>query len=140
MILYLDTSALVKLYIEEVSQDRVLKAVAAADTVATNVVAYVETYATFARLQRENKLTQNQHEYLKNAFQEDWNSFLRIELIESVLRQAAKLTELLALRAYDSLHLATAQLLAKKSQSSVTFACFDHKLNQAADVLGLTLL
>jgi len=46
--LYLDTSALVKLYVEEEGSATVREAIARAGTVATTVIAYVEAYAAFA--------------------------------------------------------------------------------------------
>ncbi len=42
MILYLDTSALVKLYVEEVFSDQVIKQVGQAEISATSRIAYVE--------------------------------------------------------------------------------------------------
>ena len=53
MILYLDTSALVKLYVEEDGSEEVSTAVRDASRVATSAVAYPEARATFARLERE---------------------------------------------------------------------------------------
>jgi uncharacterized protein with PIN domain len=47
--LYPDTSALVKLYVEEVGSATVREAIARAETAATNVVAYVEACVAFAR-------------------------------------------------------------------------------------------
>jgi len=53
MILYLDTSALVKLYVKETFSEVVWKAVRLAETFATSRIAYVEFYATLARRERE---------------------------------------------------------------------------------------
>ena len=47
MIVYLDTSALVKLYVQEVGSTEVRRAVARADLVATSLVAYVEARSAF---------------------------------------------------------------------------------------------
>jgi hypothetical protein len=44
------------------------------------------------------------------------------------------------LRAYDALHLATADLLQAAIRSALGFACFDDALNGAAARLGLTLI
>ena len=60
--------------------------------------------------------------------------------IAYVEAHAANLTEMLSLRAYDSVHLAAADLLAKQSKQLVKFACFDHHLNKAANILGLLLV
>ena len=57
MKLYLDTSALVKLYVEEEGSATVREAIARAETVATTVIAYVEACAAFARRRREGRLS-----------------------------------------------------------------------------------
>ena len=54
MKLYLDTSALVKLYVEEEGSATVREAIARAETVATTVIVYVEACAAFARRRRED--------------------------------------------------------------------------------------
>ena len=57
MILYLDTSALVKLYVEEVDSEKVTTWVGDAYAVATSLIAYVEARAAFARGWQEGVLT-----------------------------------------------------------------------------------
>lgn len=71
MILYLDTSALVKLYVTEDYSDIVQTAAKAADSLASSVLAYVEAQATFARLHRERLLSGLQHELARQRFRED---------------------------------------------------------------------
>ncbi|HHH13920.1 MAG TPA: hypothetical protein ENJ98_06750 [Thiolapillus brandeum] len=58
----------------------------------------------------------------------------------SEVTRACLYAEAFALRAYDSVHLAAAKLLAERAEEPVCFACYDRKLNQAAEVLGLKLL
>ena len=53
MTLYLDTSSLVKLFIDEPGSDLVGRMVGAATVVVTSTVAYPESRAAFARLRRE---------------------------------------------------------------------------------------
>lgn len=52
MIVYLDTSALVKLYVEEEGSPEARAAVEAADAVATPRVAFAEAHAAFAAAAR----------------------------------------------------------------------------------------
>lgn len=49
MVIYLDTSALLKLYVEEEGRWLVREAVSTAEAAATSVVAYAEARAGFAR-------------------------------------------------------------------------------------------
>ena len=53
MILYLDTSSLVKLYVDEPGSEDVLRLVDQAELVTTSVVAYAEARAALARRRRE---------------------------------------------------------------------------------------
>ena len=63
-----------------------------------------------------------------------------INVSQPLLEQAVKLVDSFALRAYDAVHLAAAQTLARESGGAVLFACFDRRLNRAAEVLGMSLV
>ena len=140
MILYLDTSALVKAYLTEPFRQPVLSAISKAEVVASHMLAYVEAHATFARLLREGGLPEPQVEVVKREFTADWANYMQIGTTQSLMQRAADLCEAFALRVYDSVHLASADFLLKQSGEVIVFACFDRKLNRAADVLGLSLL
>ena len=58
MFLYLDTSSLVKLFIEERHSDRVREWLDAVDVVLTCRVAYAEAASAFSRRRREGGITQ----------------------------------------------------------------------------------
>ncbi|MGH8749857.1 MAG: type II toxin-antitoxin system VapC family toxin [Burkholderiales bacterium] len=139
MILYLDTSALVKAYVTEDGSAAVLAAMNKADAVATHLIAFVETNAAFARLFRERVLNEKQRDALKLEFARDWENYIQVGVDEALVRRASDLAEAFALRAYDGVHLAAADLLLKQSGVGVGFACFDRKLSRAAAVLGLPL-
>ena len=140
MILYLDTSAFVKVYVTERSRESVLSAISEAEVVGSHVLAYVEAHATFARLLREGALNEKQFDTVKQEFSADWANYLHIGVTQPLVQRAADLSQAFGLRAYDSVHLAAADFLLKQSGETVVFACFDRKLSQAAGVLGLSLL
>ena len=140
MILYLDTSALVKVYVTEPFREPVVSAMQEAEAVASHTIAYVEAHAAFARALNEGKLTEGQHEAVKREFRADWASYLQVGTSQSLIQRAADLTEAFHLRAYDSVHLAAADVLHAQSGETVLFACFDRQLNRAAAVLGLSSL
>jgi len=140
LILYLDTSALVKAYVDEEYSQHVLQIMQMATASASHKVAYVEARASFARLQREHVLSDAGWEILKHEFMTDWKNYLQIGTTQPLLERAGDLAEAFSLRAYDSVHLAAAQMLSEFSEDSVVFACYDRKLNQAAGLLGLELL
>ncbi len=57
MILYLDTSALVKLYSEEPGREKVQAAVEGARVIAVSEIGYVEARSALARKEREGALS-----------------------------------------------------------------------------------
>lgn len=139
MILYLDTSALVKAYVNETYSKEILSLLKEAKIAASHFIAYVEANAAFSKISREKKLKEKDYESVKKIFEEDWKNYLHVETNQELMRRAAEFCEAFALRAYDSVHLAAADLLLKQANEQVIFACFDNQLNKAAHVLGLSL-
>jgi predicted nucleic acid-binding protein len=140
LILYLDTSALVKLYAEEAGSEVVQLAVAAADLVATSLMSYAEARSALARKCRGGEIRRAALNRLRQEFERDWARLHLLPVNEALVRKAGDLTEEHALRALDALHLATADSLQAVLRAGVTFACFDGALNGAAKIRGLELL
>ena len=140
MILYLDTSALVKLYAEEEGTATVEQAVEEAEAVATSVVAYAEARAAFARKLREGVFSRENRDDAVEALNEDWGTFEKPEVTEDLALEAGDRAEEHALRGFDAVHLASALLLreAHKERRSpdtevdVVFLGFDSNLTRAA--------
>ena len=140
MKLYLDTSALVKLYVEEEGTALVKKAVEDADIVATSLVAYVEARAAFARRRREGILLVADHSRVLRNFENEWRRFVVIDVTVPLVRNAATFAELFALRGFDAIHLAAAEFFRVEIGESVSFGCWDARLEAAARRQGLQLL
>ena len=133
MTLYLDTSSLFKLYVEEPGSDEVRRDLSEADTVATSAVSYAEARAAFARLRRDRTLTPTMFRTVKRDFDADWSTFAIVEPTVSLCRVAGELAERYALRGCDSIQLATFLDVARESPGSETrFSSFDRDLNRAA--------
>jgi predicted nucleic acid-binding protein len=107
LILYLDTSSLVKLYVEESGTPETERLVDGASLVCTSVIAYAEARSALARLRRERKLSEEEHESAKTDLDEDWPRYLAIEVTREVWKVAGGLAEKHALRGFDSIHLAS---------------------------------
>ena len=132
MIVYLDTSSLVKLYLEEEGSTEVRELVAGASLAATSVLAYPEARSALARLLREGGLTESEQAQAKSDLDRDWNGFLALP-VEDVWRQGGDLAERHGLRGADAVHLATyLALLGMSHGAPVRFSSFDERLNQAA--------
>lgn len=140
MTLYLDTSSLIKLYIAETGSDAVQQAVGEATAVSTSLVAYAETRAGLARLRREGQLTSSEFTSAKRQFEEQWPSYLAVEVTDALCRFAGELAETYSLRGFDSIHLASFAEVARRAGTGDTrFSSFDDQLNQAARKLTRTL-
>jgi predicted nucleic acid-binding protein len=140
VILYLDTSALVKLYVRETGSVRLRNWLTKATAAATSVVAYAETRAAFARLHRGGLTATRRHRERVARFNIDWESFMRVELTPSVLRLAGETAETYELRGFDSIHLASALWLRDRTDIPCAFAVFDHRLHDGATRAGLSVL
>ena len=133
MTLYLDTSSLVKLYVQEVGSEDVRNLVARAAVVATSIVAYPETRAALARLRRSGDLTPAKFAAAKRNFEEQWPAFLTLEVTAALGREAGEFAERYALRGFDALHLASfAEVARHAGPSELRFFSFDDPLNKAA--------
>jgi uncharacterized protein len=133
VILYLDTSSLVKLYITEEGSDEARRLVAGASVVATSVVAYPEARSAFARLRREQAVSEREAELLKTDLDRDWPRYLALDVSESIWRRAGDLAERYALRGFDSLHLASyLSLFSADLGEPIQFSAFDDRLSAAA--------
>ena len=102
MILYLDTSSLVKLYVEETYSADVEGWVGLAEVTGTSLVAYVEARAAFARRFRENVFSSKDYTRLRSQFESDWKNFLSIHVTREIVRIAGNLAEKHGLRGFDA--------------------------------------
>lgn len=139
MMLYVDTSALVKLYVDEPMSAEISAAVDEAEGVATSLLAYVESRAAFARARREARLSSQAYRHIVEAFLEDWPHYVAVEVTEQLVKQGGDLAASRGLRGYDALHLASALCLREQMTSSVVFVAFDRELTVAAKREGLRI-
>jgi predicted nucleic acid-binding protein len=141
VILYLDTSAYVRIYIREPDHDHMWAAAQDASQIASHLIAYAEMRAALGRMQRMGRLTEAEVARIRKTFEQDWRSTLQIVPTEAMVRRAGDLAERFGLRGYDSVHLAAAESLQVGHDKEILqFASFDHHLNQSARELGLRLL
>lgn len=140
MILYLDTSALIKRYLAEAHCLAVRQAIVQADVAAVSRIAWVEAMAAFARRQREVPVDATALDRARAQLRADWPGYRIVEVTQTLVELAGELADTFALRAYDSVQLAAAKTLQDASGTPITFACFDSRLQKAAKVLGMRLL
>lgn len=137
MILFCDTSALVKLYLVEAESDTLKALAAEAEAVAVSRIAWAEAHAALSRRAREVPADEPLITQAKLALAADWPRYLVVEVTQAVVEQAGEFADTFALRGYDSVQLAAAYEAKQVSRLPVSFACFDVRLNKAARVLGM---
>lgn len=117
MILYLDTSALVKLYADEPGRQKVEGSVRAARVVAISEIGHVEARSALARKEREGTFSTEEHDTAVEQLRRDFRAvYLPRPITGEVLALAGDLARKHALRAYDAVHLATALVLREEAQ------------------------
>jgi uncharacterized protein len=137
LILFCDTSALVKLYVQEDGSEVVMEQAEASETVAVCRIAWVEIMSAFARRAREVPQDAPALDRARRRFAADWPHCLTLELTQGVAELAGEYAEAFALRAYDSVQLAAVMTLHRETAGDLRFACFDNRLTKAARVLGI---
>jgi hypothetical protein len=143
---YVDTSALIKRYIDEVGSDwlRATFNTPPLPSVVFIHLAIVEVTSALTRRMCEGILTPAEYTQAQNAFRADClNEYELITTVDDVIDRANYLLERHPLRAYDAIHLAAAvivnQQLLAANITPLTFLSADDRLNQAASAEGLAV-
>jgi len=130
--LYVDSSALLKRYVEEPDSEEANALLASDGSLLTARHTIVEVRRNLMRLLDARDATA-----AKAAFGEDLVSFGIVELDAVTCETAADIAELTGARTLDALHLTAARRI---GGSAVPFVTFDLRRAQAARTLGLTVL
>lgn len=131
MSLYLDTSALLKRYIDEPDSDR-FNAIIEADTQwLTSRITWIEGCRNLARL-----LEPEDARTARAAFEADWQHFSVVELDAEAAREAATLAEVTLVRSLDAIHLGAC----RRTGDMTPFVTADLRQAQAARSLGMTVI
>ena len=140
MIVYLDTSSLVKLYVEEIDSEKINNFANKAAVISTSKIAYAEARSAFAKKQKEGGFPTSVLRRIVEDFNKDWESYFLIEITDGLIRFAGDIAEKYILRGFDSIHLASAVNLRNKINSAIYFSSHDTRLNQAAEKEGISVI
>ena len=108
MKVFIDSSALVKRYIEEPGSGRVGELIEKAKEVAVCIICVPEVLSACNRLVREKKINDDQYGWIKNEFLLDMGEFIVIDITNEVIIRSIHCLEKGALRSLDALHIASA--------------------------------
>jgi predicted nucleic acid-binding protein len=140
---FVDSSALVKLYVQEPGTDRLLDLVEGhqGDRFAVLTISAVEIRSAIRRRQRSGDIEPDvAREMLESVRNHLESRFIRQVVNDSVIDAALELIDRYALRAYDAIQLAGCLTLRATITEPLTFVCSDHQLLRAASSEQLRVL
>jgi predicted nucleic acid-binding protein len=140
VILFCDTSALMKLLVEEDQSGQMRQVITTVEAIGVCRISWAETMAALARRQREDPISSDDLEQARQHLSQSWRTFTIVEVSQPVMETAGRFADIFALRGYDSVQLAAAHELHLNAEQTVLFACYDRRLNQAAQLLQLEVL
>lgn len=137
MIVYFDTSALVKGYVQEAGSADVLSILDdESHSLGSAAVTQVEMASAIQRAIRAIGAPTTP-DIAWHDFLDDWAAFNQIAVSPSLIERACSIAWEHGLRGYDSLHLAAALLWQESIGEQVTFATYDRALWSAGKKSGL---
>jgi predicted nucleic acid-binding protein len=139
-VIYLDTSALIKRFVDEKGSPLVQSIVRRERAVATAKITYAEIFAGLTRKLRKGNLCKAQYALACRQFERDWHAYLRVGLEDEILLLARDLIQHRPLKGYDTVHLASALRLKTALGEEITFAAADERLVKAAEAEKLHFL
>ena len=138
MSIYLDSSAVVKLALDESGAKQSWELVGTHSLV-TSRITCVELRAALARREREAPLHAELWQLSRQDLERIWRKIRVVGLTSSLALLAGDCAKAFALRGYDAVQLASAQSARSAAQGDGLFPCFNRRLNTAASLPGLAL-
>ncbi|MBA2550225.1 MAG: type II toxin-antitoxin system VapC family toxin [Nocardioidaceae bacterium] len=133
---YFDSSAFVKLIVEEDGSDLAAALWDGCDAAVSSRLAYPEVRAALAAAGRAHRLDPADQSRAEAAWEDYWTATRMVELTELVSAHAGQLASQHALRGADAVHLAS--LLAVGGAETL-FAAWDQRLRAGAQAAGVQL-
>lgn len=110
-LLYLDTSALARLYTREDGHEQVAAEYHHNTGIVCHDITFVEMASALSGRRRRKLMAREAYERAWQAFAADWPTFRHVAIDPPLLADAAHLSAAHGLRAYDAVHLAAALAL-----------------------------
>lgn len=139
MNLYLDTSSLLKLFLEEDGSTRVARICSHATRISISIVGYPEARSGLARARLGGRTSVRNYDDTLQRFEATWATLNIADVTDPLATLAGNLAEKHVLRGFDAIHLASAITLQRELSEPMTFSAFDDRLNGAARIEGLLL-
>jgi predicted nucleic acid-binding protein len=138
--IYLDSSAFVKRYLEEIGTDVVKSIISTPGVIASSKLTYPEMLSALMRKLRAGEIERRRVHGLIERFERDWYYILVLEFHNGLLQIIKTVLEKYPLKAADSIHLASALWLKHSANTDVTFVASDSNLLKAAQSENLHIV
>jgi uncharacterized protein len=146
-VLYLDTSALVKRYVQESGSDNLRQLLqreqAAGKLAFTSVLTFAEVHAALVQRRKDKSLTKRKFEMCQGSFDADWSVALSPIALDAEILLIVRDVVGLGLKGADAVHLASAIWLANTApdneRGNIIFATSDKRLSRAATARKLSV-
>lgn len=135
-LVYFDSSALVKLVVDEDGSELASQLWDGCDAALSSRLAYPEVCAALAAAARNRELSRAGLRAALGSWEEFWAAMRPVELTETVASRAGALARTAALRGADAVQLASVIAL---GSADVIFAVWDRRLHAGALAQGITV-
>jgi predicted nucleic acid-binding protein len=133
-IVYFDSSAFVKLLVEEEGSDVAAVLWDGCDAAVSSRLAYPEVRAALAAAGRAGRLDGDEQRRAEVRWEDFWLSTRAVELTEAVTQRAGELAGERSLRGADAVHLASALAI---GTADILFAVWDQRLRAGVQAAGV---
>lgn len=135
-IVYFDSSAFVKLVVEEDGSELAAALWDGCDAAVSSRLAYLEVRAALAAAGRDHRLDVGDQRRADATWEDFWAVTRAVELTEPITMHAGELAGVHALRGADAVHLASVLAV---GAAATLFAAWDKRLRSGAEMAGLRL-
>ncbi len=145
IIYYLDSSAWVKKYFQEVGTSWIVKFFDNDEEreIASSTLGIIEVLATITRKHKTEKFDPTSLKEKLEEAESDWENFSQIQLTTEIVDESKRAAQQLALRGADAVHFASAFLLRQDpihEDDQVVFIVSDKELKAAARAADFTVI
>jgi uncharacterized protein len=131
VILFLDSSAVVKVYLAEAQSEQVIEAVEAARELFVSTLALAEVTHAITRREQTGEVTSAEAQEAYRNLLTEWDDLSKIPLNDAVAKEAAMLARTRGLKGADAVQLASAAMLSR-DRRDVKFLSYDAQLTEVA--------
>lgn len=131
MTLYVDSSALLKRYVDEHDSEAASTLMSSDPVLVTSRITEIEVRRNLARLLEGSALSD-----ARRQFSQDLDAFALVGLDPTTCAEASRIAETTSCRSLDAIHLASAT----RAGPTTTFLTFDIRQAQVARSLGLSVV